>query len=73
MIEKQARKILEIREKYSRNTLADLYDPLVTPPDLLKAHNDLDKSVDKAYGKFFKTDEERVAFLFEKYQEAIKK
>jgi len=71
MIEKQARKILEVREKYSRNTLADLYDPLVTPPDLQKAHNDLDKSVDKAYGKAFKTDEERVAFLFEKYQDAI--
>lgn len=62
---------MDIRSKYEGSTLADLYDPLVTPPDLLKAHNDLDKSVDKAYGRTFKTDEDRVAFLFEKYEEKI--
>lgn len=71
-IEKKAHKILEIRDKYTDSTLADLYDPLATPPDLLKAHHDLDKAVDKAYGKNFKTDEERVAFLFELYAEKRK-
>lgn len=68
-IVKKAQKILDIRSKYSDSTLADLYDPLATPPDLLKAHQDLDKAVEKAYGKMFKTDEERVEFLFELYQE----
>lgn len=68
-IEKKARNILEVRSKYPDSTLADLYDSLATPPDLLKAHQDLDKSVEKAYGSTFKTDEERVAFLFELYQE----
>lgn len=71
-IEKAAKKILEVRGKYPGSTLADLYDPLATPPDLLKAHQDLDKAVEKAYGKTFKTDEERVAFLFEKYEEKNK-
>ena len=50
-------------------TLADLYDPLAMPPALLKAHQKLDAAVDAAYGrKGFKTDAERVAFLFERYQ-----
>lgn len=71
-IGKKARKILEVRSKHESSTLADLYDPLATPPDLLKAHQDLDKSVEKAYGKTFKTDEDRVAFLFEKYQEKVR-
>ncbi|MED3949883.1 MULTISPECIES: class I SAM-dependent DNA methyltransferase [Priestia] len=68
-IKKQAQKVLDIRNKYLNSTLADLYDLLATPPDLLKAHRDLDKAVEKAYGRLFKTDEERLAFLFEKYQE----
>ena len=39
------------------------------PPALLKAHHKLDAAVDAAYGrKSFKTDAERVAFLFELYQ-----
>ena len=71
-IEKKAQKILDVRSKYMDSTLADLYDPLATPPDLLKAHQDLDKAVEKAYGKTFKTDEERVEFLFELYQEKRK-
>ena len=50
-------------------TLADLYDPLTMPPALLRAHQKLDAAVDKAYGKpGFKSDAERVAFLFARYQ-----
>lgn len=70
-ISAKAQKILDIRYIYqhSGSSLADLYDPLAMPVDLLKAHLDLDKAVEKAYGQTFKTDEERVAFLFRKYQE----
>src|SRR5699024_9109115 len=71
-IEKAARSILKIRENYPNSTMADLYDPLVTPPDLLKAHNELDRAVDKAYGKTFKSDDDRVSFLFEAYQNKMK-
>jgi hypothetical protein len=40
------------------------------PPVLVKAHQTLDRAVDAAYGKrSFKSDAERVAFLFERYQQ----
>ena len=39
------------------------------PADLLKAHQALDRAVDAAYGKrAFKSEAERVAFLFDLYQ-----
>ena len=39
------------------------------PVDLRKAHNELDKAVDKAYrSKPFATELERIQFLFERYQ-----
>lgn len=70
-IEKEVANILSIRDKYlsSGSNLADLYDPYTMPLDLLKVHQKLDKLVDKSYGKNFKTDEERVAHLFELYVE----
>ncbi len=69
-IEAAAQKVLDARAKYPSATLADLYDPLTMPPDLVKAHQTLDKAVDAAYGKTsFKTEAERVAFLFERYQQ----
>ncbi|MEH7090913.1 type IIL restriction-modification enzyme MmeI [Priestia sp. FSL W8-0524] len=49
------------------STLADLYDSISMPMYPLKAHQKLDKLVDKAYGKNFKTDDERIAHLFEFY------
>ena len=42
------------------------------PPDLLKAHQHLDALVDKAYGKKFANDAERVAYLFDLYAAAVK-
>ena len=55
---------------YPNASLADLYDPLTMPNNLLKAHNALDKTVDAAYGyKGAATDAVRVAFLFERYQQ----
>jgi hypothetical protein len=40
------------------------------PPELVKAHQALDRTLDAAYGKTtFKTEAERVAFLFERYQQ----
>lgn len=68
-IEAVAKAVLDARAKFSTATLADLYDPLTMPPELVKAHQTLDKAVDAAYGKSgFKSEAERVAFLFECYQ-----
>ncbi|MEN9611904.1 MAG: hypothetical protein RLZZ628_2718, partial [Bacteroidota bacterium] len=42
-----AHKVLEIRKLYPESSLADLYDALTMPPDLVKAHQALDKAVDQ--------------------------
>jgi hypothetical protein len=68
-IEAAAQVVLDVRAQFPGATLADLYDPLTMPPALLRAHQKLDAAVDKAYGKTgFKSDAERVAFLFQRYQ-----
>ena len=71
-IETKAQTVLDARAIHETSTLADLYNPLTMPANLVKAHNELDKAVDSAYsftGK--KDDAARVAFLFEKYQELV--
>ena len=68
-IELAAQGVLDARAAFPGSTLAGLYDPTTMPPALVKAHQTLDRAVDAAYGKrVFKTDAERVAFLFERYQ-----
>ena len=77
-IESAAQAVLAARDLFPEATLADLYDPLTTPPALAKAHRQLDNAVDAAYVAAEKaagrkapklaTDGERVAFLFERYQ-----
>lgn len=69
-IEIAAQSVLDARDEYPDSTLADLYDPLTMPPELTKAHKALDKAVDAAYGKIkFATEAERVAFLFQRYEQ----
>ncbi len=72
-IEAAAQTVLDARARFPGSSLADLYDPLSMPPELHKAHQKLDAAVDKAYEasggkKSYKSDAERVAFLFELYQ-----
>ena len=71
-IESTAKKILEVREKFSGSSLADLYDPLTMPEELLKAHKANDAAVCEAYG-FDKniSEEEIVSALMELYNEII--
>ena len=71
-IETAAQGVLDARARYPDSSLADLYDPLTMPPELVKAHAKLDKAVDAAYGyKGANSDAERVAFLFGLYQDLI--
>lgn len=68
-IETAAQAVLDARAQFPDSTLADLYDPLAMPPELVRAHQNLDRAVDTAYGKKnFASEAERVAFLFERYQ-----
>lgn len=69
-IETAAQAVLDARTQFPDASLADLYDPRTMPPDLAKAHTKLDKAVDAAYGyKGGNNDGERVAFLFDLYQQ----
>ena len=70
-----AQGVLDARALYPESSLADLYDPVTMPPELVAAHRKLDAAVEKAYGRKFAAndDAERVAFLFEKYSELTSK
>ncbi|MCI7350054.1 MAG: class I SAM-dependent DNA methyltransferase, partial [Ruminococcus sp.] len=49
-IEQTAQAILDARAKFSDSSLADLYDPISMPKELLKAHQANDRAVMQAYG-----------------------
>ena len=69
-IEKCAQAVLDARSQYEGSTLADLYDPdnEFLYPSLVKAHQELDKAVEAAYGVDFGGDEQKiVAHLFDLY------
>jgi len=70
-IELLAQAILDARALFPDSSLAALYDPLAMPPELLKAHQALDRAVMKLYGfpvtaEF--TEAHCVAALMELYQ-----
>ncbi|HEX5422638.1 MAG TPA: DNA methyltransferase [Candidatus Acidoferrales bacterium] len=68
-IESAAQSVLDARQKFPGSTLADLYDPLAMPPELVKAHADLDRAVDLCYRpQPFQNDRQRVEFLFTLYE-----
>lgn len=69
-VEEAAQTVLDARSKYPNSSLADLYDPISMPPDLVKAHLALDKAVDLCYRtKPFANELSRIEFLFELYEQ----
>jgi hypothetical protein len=67
-----AKAVLDARAQFPNSSLADLYDPRTMPPMLRKAHDTLDREVDKAYGLPPHTpDPARIAFLFALYQRIL--
>jgi hypothetical protein len=67
-IEIAAQGVLDARKKHLDLSLATLYDSNTMIPELVKAHQKLDKAVEAAYGRSFDDDSQRVAYLFELYQ-----
>ncbi|MDR2710532.1 MAG: N-6 DNA methylase [Burkholderiales bacterium] len=69
-IEALAQAVLDARALFPDSSLADLYDPLTMPKELLKAHQNLDRAVMKLYG-FSKDIAEPaiIAALMERYQQ----
>lgn len=74
-IKKTAQAILDARALYPDSSLADLYDPLTMPKELLKAHQDNDRAVMAAYSMDVKTttESDAVTKLFEMYEKLTKK
>jgi len=61
--------VLAARANHPDATLADLYDPDLMPADLRKAHQALDRAVDRLYRRSaFTSDRERVEHLFGLYE-----
>ena len=72
-IRKTAQAILNARALYTDSNLADLYDPLTMPTELLKAHKANNRAVMHAYGFSIKMSEaDCVAELMRMYQKLTK-
>lgn len=67
--------IVKARNLHPKRSLADSYNPLGMDPHLVRAHENLDRAVDRAFGarKRLSGDRQRLELLFEKYAEITKK
>ena len=68
-LEPLAQAVLDARAAHPGATLAKLYDPDLIPPDLRRAHQALDRTVDRLYQRNgFASERERVEHLFMLYE-----
>lgn len=72
-IESTAQGIIEARKLYPNSTLANMYDDVLMPPELRKAHQQNDRAVMQAYGFSIKdtTENSCLAALMKMYQKKI--
>ena len=64
--------VLAARASHPEATLADLYDPDLMPAGLRKAHQALDRAVDRLYRRSaFTSDRDRVEHLFGLYEKML--
>ncbi|MEP0390753.1 MAG: DNA methyltransferase [Erythrobacter sp.] len=71
-VEALAQAVLDARATHPTSSLADLYDPDTMPADLRRAHNALDKAVDRLYRAApFASDRDRVEHLFGRYEALV--
>ncbi len=64
-----AQAVLDARAAHPEATLAQLYDPDLMPPNLRKAHQQLDRAIDRLYRRAaFASERERVEHLFTLYE-----
>lgn len=67
-----ALRILNIRRKYSDCTISELYDDILMPSDLRKAHKEIDRLVIKAYGMSVDlSDDEILDFICGEYERIV--
>ena len=64
-----AQTVLDARAAYPDSTLANLYDPDLMPANLRKAHQALDRAVDRLYRRGgFSSERKRIEHLFSLYE-----
>lgn len=67
-----AQHVLEERATHATSTLSDLYDPDLMPPGLRKAHQRLDRAVERLYRRVkFVSDRERAEYLLGRYEQMV--
>ena len=72
ILEQHVFNVLDEREQHSEKTMAQLYDPDKMPAGLRKAHHDMDLAIEQCYRlQTFKSDEERLEYLFKLYETMI--
>ncbi|AGE35619.1 methyltransferase [Corynebacterium urealyticum] len=66
---KAGQRVLDARALHPERSLADHYNPLAMDPVLLRAHDALDREVDRAFGapRKLTTERQRQELLFESY------
>lgn len=65
-----ALKVLKARQVNTNQTLKELYDPILMPTNLRKAHREIDKEVDKIYmDRVARNDIDRLENLLNRYNE----
>lgn len=64
------KKVLDARALHPERSLAEHYNPLAMSPELIKAHDTLDREVDKAFGapRKLTTVRQRQELLFANYE-----
>jgi len=67
---KAGKKVLNARALHPERSLAKHYNPLAMTPELIKAHDALDREVDKAFGapRKLTTERQRQELLFANYE-----
>ena len=71
-IEVSAQAVIDARNQFPNNNLADLYDVGSMPTSLRAAHNELDKAVLSCFGLKADASESRILeVLFDKYSQAV--
>ncbi len=70
-VEHAAQGVLDARANHLDSSLAELYDPLATPKDLLDAHRVLDRRVDAMYGSGTFDEQKRLIVLRKRYSAMV--
>jgi hypothetical protein len=67
-----AQGVLDARLEFPDESLANLYNINTMPANLVQAHRNLDRAVDRCYrGRAFNSELDRLEFLFERYRQLV--